>query len=278
MTLSIILPLLLQSSATPYGSPLPDTIMPERERDKPTVQRPATNLPGPQDEARFEDCLTQAPKNPIRAERDAGVWLLEDDSYLARYCLALAQAEQQSWSAAEGNFAQAAQEAARQSDPRAARIWVLAGNAAMASGKAQGAVGSFTAALAVARLSDASRADVLVERARAYVGLENAVAARTDLDEALQLSPGNATIWLLSATLARREGGLARATSDIAKAAELMPDDPAVLLEQGNIAYFSDDDDAARVHWGRASRLDPKGDIGKLAAERLARINAAAGK
>ena len=59
-------------------------------------------------------------------------------------------------------------------------------------------------------------------------------------------SPQNAETWLLSATLARRQGDLASAQARIQTAAGLDFKNPDIGLEAGVIAALGNRDDAAR--------------------------------
>jgi Tfp pilus assembly protein PilF len=71
------------------------------------------------------------------------------------------------------------------------------------------------------------------------VAVDNLPAARTDLDEALKLVPGDPMGWLLSATLARRQGDKARAEKDIAEALRLAPHEEAVIAESAAISRMT---------------------------------------
>ena len=77
------------------------------------------------------------------------------------------------------------------------------------------------------------------------------------LANARTLHPENGTAWLLSATLARRMEKLPDAISYIQTAASLLPRDPAVALEAGNIAIAAGDEAAARKQWGAGHRHRP---------------------
>jgi len=93
--------------------------------------------------------------------------------------------------------------------------------------------------------------------------------ARIDIDKALALVPADPFGWYLSAALARREGKLERAKTDIAKAVELGGDDAAVLLEAGNIAGVAGDVDAAKGLYARAIRAAPESEAAKSAQAAL---------
>ena len=94
----------------------------------------------------------------------------------------------------------------------------------------------FDAALLSPSLGPQLRGEVHLDRGRAQVALGNVPAARTEIDHALQLVPGDPFAWYLSAALARRENNLARAGTDIARARQLAPDSPEIMLLAGTIA------------------------------------------
>jgi len=48
-------------------------------------------------------------------------------------------------------------------------------------------------------------------------------AARTDLDRAVELAPGDPAPWFFRAQIRRNEGDLAGAASDLSKALEVVP-------------------------------------------------------
>ena len=91
---------------------------------------------------------------------------------------------------------------------------------------------------------------------------------------ALKLVPADPLAWLLSATLARRTGDLARAQADIGEAMKRAPDDAAVALEAGNIAILSGAEAAARTAWAAAIKASPDSPAGKAAADALKRLGA----
>jgi Flp pilus assembly protein TadD len=93
---------------------------------------------------------------------------------------------------------------------------------------------------------------------------------------AAKLVPQDPLIWLLSASLARRNGDLDRARTDIAEAARLSPDDPSVALEAGNISAMMGNDAAARTAWEAAVKIAPDSPQGKAAAKALEQFAAPA--
>jgi len=168
------------------------------------------------DEARFAQCVALTEGDAAKALEFAGDWQVAGGGVLARQCAGLAYASLRRWLPAATAFQQAAELAERMHDARAARLWVQAGNAAIAAGDMVKAGQYLDSALAGNGLAGAEAGEAHLDRARARVATNAPEAARGDLDMALKLVPDDPLAWLLSATLARRSGDLARARADIA--------------------------------------------------------------
>ena len=233
------------------------------------AQAAVANLPGG-DGARFSACTALVQTDPRRAAAEADSWRTRSGGIPAGQCLGLAYVAQERWAPASLAFEQVAREAQAQGDGRAARLWVQAGNSALAGDDATRARTLLDRALALPGLAGQLRGEALLDRARADVALRDLTAARTDLDKAAELVPQDPLLWLLSATRARRQNDLPRAEKDIAEALRLSPDDASVAYEAGNIAAVGGHDDAARLAWTQATKLDPKSDAARAAAAQLA--------
>ena len=226
-------------------------------------------------EDRFASCIALTDKDPARAIEEATSWQVAGGGILARQCLGLAFAAQQRWVPAMTAFEQAAREAERGRDSRAARLWVQAGNAALAGGEAPKARAFLDTAIISGNLTGPELGEAHLDRARALVALRQTKDARADIDAALKLVPEDPLAWLLSATLARRDGDLTRASSAIAEAVKRAPDDATVALEAGNIAIMQGNPEAARTAWQGAVKLAPQSAAGQSAAEALKQLGAA---
>jgi len=231
--------------------------------------------PSPE-EVRYHDCRQLAASDPQQAEARANQWRLDGGGFVAQQCLGMAYANEGKWQAAAAEFAAAAQSAQARHDDRAASYWAETGNARLAAGDASGARAALDAALAAGTLDERQRAEARLDRARALVVIGNLPQARADLDQALEVVPQDSLAWLLSATLARRMGDLARAHKDIAEAEKRAPDSAPVELEAGNIAAMSSDQAGAKAAWQRAVTLSPNSDAGHSAAQALQQFDASA--
>lgn len=226
----------------------------------------AINPPSPEAE-RFEACVALVDRDPVRALTEAEDWRIKGGGVAARQCLGLAYAAQMRWLPALTAFEEAARAAERDRDGRAPRLWVQAGNAALAAGDPSRARQAFDTALVGGTLTGAESGEAFLDRARALFALGQPKQARGDIDEALKLVPADPLAWLLSATLARKSGDLARAGKDIEEAARLSSDDASVALEAGNIALMSGANEAAKAAWTAAVKIAPESPSGKAAAE-----------
>lgn len=223
--------------------------------------------PAPQ---RYLACAEAAIDTPEAAIGEAEAWRIAGGGMLARKCLGLAYARLGRWSPAATAFEQGAGDAERGNDPAAAvQLWIQAGNAWLAAAEGAKALSAFNRALTFGIVDGATRGEVHLDRARAAVLAGDGKAARADLDRAIELVPADPLAWLLSATLARRDGDLARAAKDIAEAGRRSPDDASVALEAGNIAIAGGDAAAARAAWQRARTLQPDSEAARIAARAL---------
>jgi len=228
------------------------------------------------DEVQFAECLTLASKDPASAISSASLWGQQKGSYLARACHGFALATDFKFDLAVPMLTEAATLAQAKGDPRAARFWAQAGNAAIAAGQADVAVDALDKALASKALDTAERADSEVDRARALVALGKSADGEAALATARQLAPENGAAWLLSATLARRLNKLPDALAFIQTAAALLPSDPAVALEAGNIAITAGDDNTARKQWEQVIKIGPNSRQAVTATAQLAALAATA--
>ncbi|MES2097240.1 MAG: tetratricopeptide repeat protein [Pseudomonadota bacterium] len=226
------------------------------------------------DDKRYAACLNLATSDPASAQSEAERFRIAGGGPRARQCLALAYAQEERWTEAATTFDAAARDADAAKDPLAARYWAQAGNAWLAAGDAVKAHAALTTALAAGTLSGQDKGEVLLDRARSLVAAGQPVAARADLDAALDDTPQDPLAWLLSATLARRMKDLPRAKGDIDRALALSADDASVQLEAGNIAAASGDAAGAKAAWTKAVKLAPASPMGQSASAALAQFAA----
>lgn len=229
--------------------------------------------------AKLQSCLGAATQDPAAGVKFASEWAVAGGDYIASQCRGFAHAKAEQWDQAIAAFdsaAMQAQKAGGSSD--AARLWGQAGNAALAGGQAEAAIGYFDAALGHGLPNGLAKGEIYLDRARAQVSLNKLDTARADMNQAIALAPADPLVWLLSAALARRTNDLTRAWADIGEAVKRSPDDASVALEQGNIAMLTGREADADAAWRRAIALAPQSEQAKAAREALAQIAPAAGK
>jgi tetratricopeptide (TPR) repeat protein len=268
MSLFLSLVMLMQVGADPHvypQAPLP-SITPRRD-----VARPAP----PPDQ--LTECLARG-----RNDADAGIafareWLGRAPTPEARaqpnQCLGLLLSDQGDFAGAQNAFAAAAEAIPASDAAGAVPLMAMAGNAALAAGDSPAAIDWFDRALAVRDFDDhAARGGILADRARALVLLGRTAEADAALTDARAEAPGDAGVFLLSATLARRAHQLPAAQGFIETAAGLNPRDPAIGLEAGVIAVLSGHDDAARKSWNSVIGAAPDSDEAQTARGYLAQL------
>lgn len=233
---------------------------------------PAVAKPADPREARYDRCLQRANSDPAGARAEALRWGAEGGGWFARQCAGLAYTQEGNSGAAAGEFEAAAKAAEVAHDARAANYWAQAGNARLAAGDVAAARSALDTALVAGTLQGLALGEAQLDHARVMVAAGDDEAARRDIDLALANASDDPLAWLLSATLARRDGDLIRAKKDIAEALRRSADDASVQLEAGNIAARSHDEAGARAAWAEAARLGPKTQAGQSARAALAQF------
>lgn len=271
----LMLPLILQAGNAP---PLPQAPLEIHRRKSETTapSRPTIQLAGP-----LEQCLALARTDPAAAEDLARSWLAKA-KLSARAepgrCLGVALSGQGQWGDAEAVFLSARDDTAANERANRARLGAMAGSAALAAGAPDRALAALDSAHGDALgAGDAHLAATLsIDRARALVLLKRESDAAAALAEARTGAADDPQAWLLSATLARRQGKLADAQQQIEQAALLAPLDPEIGLEAGVIAALGGRDDAARRSFESVLKAAPDSEPAKRAQQYLDQLGPAA--
>ena len=226
---------------------------------------------------RLQVCLDQARTDPTTAIVEADSWakgVSGPDTSYPQQCLGMAYTAMGKWPAAEQAFLAARQAADATDHDRRARLAAMAGNAALAEGRAVDAQASLDlAAVDAAATGDAGlQAIVEIDRSRAMVLLGDMARAEDVLTKARTLDPQSPYAWLLSATLARRMNKLDEAQRFVETAAELSPGYPETGLEAGVIAMLAGREDAARESWESVVKLAPDSEEATTARGYLAQL------
>ena len=218
---------------------------------------------------RLQRCIALVQTDPAAARAEAQRWRAAGGRFAARECAGLAYAAEKAWPAAAGEFEEAARAAQLAKNAGAATYWAQAGNAWLAAADPAKARAALDSALTAGTLTGLPLGEAQLDYARALVATGDLESARTDIDLALVNAADDPLAWLLSATLARREGNPARAKKDISEALRRSSDDASVQLEAGNIAALAGDEAGAREAWGQAARLAPNTPVGRSAVTAL---------
>ena len=201
----------------------------------------AEQAPVPTAREAYLDCIRMAAEEPEKAKRLAEQWVAEDGGAAPRHCLSMAELRLGNASGASATLAAAARIAEAEGAPQTSALYAEAGNAALAGGEFARAEEFFGRALvALQRGQEAARAEIYVDRARAYAALGRLNNARADLFSATQDDPGSHSAWLLLAAAERRAGNSAGAESAIKEAIRLAPEDAGTLEEAARIATMAD--------------------------------------
>jgi tetratricopeptide (TPR) repeat protein len=215
---------------------------------------------------RYDQCLAQVQSDPSVALMTASAWAKTGGGAAADHCAALAlvglrrygEAATRLDSLARGGFAANA-------SMRIA-LFDQAGNAWLLAGRPDGAIASFSAALAV----DPLDADILSDRARALASKQNWAKAESDLSAALMVSPERADLYVLRGSARHAMGRKADARQDFDRALSLQPQNPDALVERGTMKYESGDVAGARADWQAAVSGYPGSAAAETARQHLA--------
>lgn len=251
MIASAIALLVMQVGPNPSASAfpgLPEELRAREQREQPVETIDSTGTSG----GKLAECVTLATQEAEAASDMAQTWRETAANQLelaqSAHCLGLALVRLGDFEGAQRAFDLATGEVPPGAPSYQARLAAMSGNAAMAQGKP--AIAEIAFGRAVSYSTEAGdaplAASVHVDRARALVALGRTEEAVTALASARADDPASARAWLLSATLSRRLERMGEAREQIAQAALLSPQDPAVGLEAGVIAALSGRDEDAR--------------------------------
>ena len=218
-------------------------------------------------------CLDTARSDPQKARAYAEEWVSRTEGLqraTGRHCLGVAAGNQGDWAAAASAFLAARDEA--DDIGFKGRMGALAGSALLADARPAEALAELDTARASAVGNAGLSGAIAMDRAAALVALDRPGDAAAALAEARGMVPGDVQAWLLSATLARRQGDLATAQQQIERAAAIDPRDPAVGLEAGVIAALGGRDDAARQSFASVIAAAPDSPQAATAKAYLAQL------
>lgn len=184
-----------------------------------------------EEQEKLNACLQKLDEAPSEAYEDGLAWLSEGNRPGARYCTAMALIEL--GETAEGAFRLEALANAPDGGSLEDRALYLAqaGNAWLASNLPEEALLTLNNAI---RLNPEDP-DLLIDRARAHLLMENWVLGETDLTDALERQPGAFDAYLLRAETRLRQNRLDEAMNDVLQARAIDPENIEALLLRGRI-------------------------------------------
>ncbi|MET0589296.1 MAG: hypothetical protein ABWZ75_12320 [Novosphingobium sp.] len=276
--MSLFLALLMQIGPNPNPSVNPTSPFPPEMLNRRPRPAPVQTPPEPQMPSLLRACLNAVDSDPAAGLARSGQWLESakgTDRSLALRCRGSALAAMGNWDDAGATFLSARDALPNEDGAGRARLAAMAGNASLAKGASNLALGDFDKARADALAAGDKQlaGDIQVDRSRALVAMNREDEAAMALDEARSASPQNAEAWLLSATLYRRKGNMIEAQAKIEQAALLAPSDPEIGLEAGVIAMLSGREDAARRSWQSVQTIAPGTPAAETATGYLAQLN-----
>ncbi|TIX49007.1 tetratricopeptide repeat protein [Alteraurantiacibacter aquimixticola] len=227
-------------------------------------------LPPTLEEDRLRACMDEARNDPAQAILNVSDWMVGTSGpsvSAPQQCLGFAYMSLLRWDAARQAFTEARDARLESDSAGRARLGAMAGNAAIAAEQHGQALVLLQAAQADATAvgNTTLAGSIASDRARALVGLGRMADGANALEEARSLAPQDASIWLLSATLARRMENLANAQQWIETAAALDPGNLSIGLEAGLVAALGGFDDAARSSWQSVIDTAPRTPEGQTA-------------
>ena len=273
--MSFLLALLAQVGPFGTASPQPVSPLPPEITERKAPPKPKAEPVEKTSE--FDRCLADLKSDPEGVAVRASEWVdkaLGLEKAQAGHCLGLALARLEFWPEAEAAFLAARDALGDEVPDYRARLGSMAGNAAMAHGDADAALAALDTAHTDAQKAKSAglTGSIAMDRARALVALGRDEDAEAALAEARKADPGDAQVWLLSATLSRRMGKLAEAQAQIEKAADLLPVDTQIGLEAGRIAVLAGRDEAARKSWQSVIDAAPESQAADTARSYLAQL------
>ena len=277
--LTLLIPLLMQVGPAPSETPV--SPLPPEIQDRNALRNADRNTAAPRvprvDSQLLSECLALSRSDPEAAiafaeQRRPSATGLEA-AYLD-HCRGVALSATGAYEQAAEAFAAGTEAVPADQATYRARLGAMAGNAALAAGDAEGALGAFDQATADAAGQGALAGEIALDTARALVMLGQVDEAASALAAARAATPYDVQAWLFSATLARRAGDLVTAQEQIQRAAAIDPRNRAVALEAGGIAVLSGREEAARKSWQSVVEASPDSPEAEIARGYLAQLDA----
>jgi tetratricopeptide (TPR) repeat protein len=214
-------------------------------------------------------CVTFVEAHPQEGLDRAKLWAQQGGGFYAEHCVAMALFALHDYAGAADRFQTLA--TAMMGMPTGARAQVLdqAGQAWLDALRPDRAKAAFDAAIQL----NGDNADLLIDRAEAYAGMQQWWDALDDLNRAIDLSPDRADAYIYRGAAYRAVNALDLALQDVQHGLSLAPNSPTGLLERGIIRSLKGDGAGAREDWQRVKQVAPDTPQAKAAAQELAKLD-----
>jgi len=229
-----------------------------------TVSNAATVPAG--GKAQYDRCLALAATNAADAYHDAVAWQKAGGGPPSDHCAAVALVALRRYGEAASKLDALARGGFSSDPAMRMALFDQAGNAWLLANKADNAIASFTAALAI----DPADADLLADRARANAMNKNWARAESDLTAALLVSPGRSDLLVLRGSARHALHRKAAARADFDRALQLHPGYVDALVERGTMKFEAGDAAGARSDWAQVVATSPGSAAASVARQHLA--------
>jgi len=216
--------------------------------------------------AQYERCLARATANAADGLREALDWKRAGGGPASEHCVAVALVALRRYVEAATMLEKLAHGGFMAEPAMRMALFDQAGNAWLLAKRADNAIGSFSAALAI----DPADADLLADRARANAMNKNWARAESDLSAALMVNPDRADLLVLRGSARHAMHRKADARADFERALRLHPGFVDALVERGTMKFEVGDAVGARADWSQVVTTSPASAAAGVARQHLA--------
>jgi len=217
-------------------------------------------------QAQYEHCLARAASNAAEGLKEALDWQRAGGGPASAHCVAVALVAMHRYDEAATMLEKLAQGGFAAEPKMRMALFDQAGNAWLLAKRADNAIGSFSAALAI----DPTDADLLADRARANAMNKNWARAESDLSAALLVSPDRADLLVLRGSARHAMHRKVDARADFERALRLHPGFVDALIERGTMKVEAGDVAGARADWSQVVTTAPNTAAAASARQHLA--------
>lgn len=227
---------------------------------------PAGALDNP---AQYQACMSLLERDPGGALDSAVEWERQGGGDAARHCKALALIRMGNVEDGALELERVAQAMPQARAPLAAELFAQAGQAWIKAGNPERALYAQNQGLKL----DPKNVELLIDRALNLGTSGLYFDALDDLNDAVDLSPGNPDIYAMRAAAYRQLENPDLAEDNIAQALKLSPSHAAALLERGYLRRAQGDVAGARTDWLTVIQVMPGTDIASEAQRNIERLD-----